>query len=464
VDRAAGNYMLVYDRLVGVANQPAEFVTYNLPLTGMGSRMTEYSGYARDTWSMGRVTLNLGVRWERYHSFVDEQTKVQGMFGGTGTFPKLDVLTWTSMAPRFGAAYDLTGHGKTVLKSTYGLYNHTMSDQFAFSYNPNNKVETTYRWRDPDRNNDYTPGEVNLDTEGPDFISISGASNNLLNPDLQQPVTHEFTAGVERELMANFSARAFYVYKRQHDLFQNVNVLRPYRAFNIPITRRDPGPDGLLNTGDDGGPVTVYDYDPAYRGGRFVGQKPLNGEPDDYYNNIEVTLNKRRSHRWDMLASVLATKNHRWLTRIPQSPNDEFFPLDETWGWQFKFVGTYTLPGDVRVSSFFQSISGDPRQRTYVFRTVDPDGGRPIAQASTITLRLEPFGASKEPTLNVMNLRVAKSFNLGAARRFEIGVDVFNALNGNAASSIVNASGPTYNTISQILPPRIARLGVKFSF
>jgi hypothetical protein len=241
-------------------------------------------------------------------------------------------------------------------------------------------------------------------------------------------------------------------------------VLRPYSAFNIPITRRDPGPDGLLATGDDAGAVTFFDYDPAFRGARFVGQLPLNGEPDDYYNNIEVTLNKRRSNRWEMLASVLATKNHRWIARIPQSPNDEFFPLDETWSWQHKFVASYTLPWDVRISSFFQSISGDPRQRTYVFRTADPDGGRPIAQSSTVTLRLEPFGARREPTLNVLNLRAAKSFALGSGRRLELGVDVFNALNGNAASLIVNASGPTFDTISQILPPRIARLGVKFSF
>lgn len=165
-----------------------------------------------------------------------------------------------------------------------------------------------------------------------------------------------------------------------------------------------------------------------------------------------------------MLASVLATKNHRWINLIPQNPNDEFFPLDETWTWQFKLVGSYTLPGNVRVSSFFQSISGDARQRTYVFRRADPDGGRSIAQSSTVTLRLEPFGARMEPTLHVLNLRAAKSFNVGQARRLELGVDLFNALNANSASVLVNASGPTFDSISQILPPRIARLGVKFSF
>jgi len=28
----------------------------------------------------------------------------------------------------------------------------------------------------------------------------------------------------------------------------NINTLRPYSAWSIPITRRDPGPDGVLGT------------------------------------------------------------------------------------------------------------------------------------------------------------------------------------------------------------------------
>ena len=465
LDRAAGNYRLVYDRVGGVPNRPVEIVTYNLPITGMGNRMTEYSAYVKDTWTIGsRVTLNAGIRLERYHSFVDEQEKAQGAFGSSGTFPKVDVLTWQSVAPRFGLAYDVTGNGRTVVKATYGLFNHTMGDQYAARHNLNNKVETTYRWRDQDGNNDYTPGEVNLDINGPDFLSTAGATSNLANPDLRQPVTHEFTAGIERELVANVSARALYVYKNQQDLFTEVNVLRPYSAFTIPITRRDPGPDGVLNTADDAGRVTFFDYDRAFAGGRFVGRMPLNSDRNDYYHSIEATLNKRHSNNWDLLASVLATKNHRWLTQISESPNDDVFPLDETWNWQFKLVGSYTFPWDVQLSSFFQSMSGDPGQRTYVFRSADPDGGPPIAQSSTVTLRLEPFGARMEPTLHVLNLRVSKQFELGAGKRFEIGADLFNMLNANEASAMRWISGPQFGSITEILPPRIVRIGGKFNF
>ncbi|MBI2833908.1 MAG: TonB-dependent receptor [Acidobacteria bacterium] len=469
-NRNNGNYLLTYDR-----GLPVEITTYNLPiLSGKGKdRMTDFSVYAKDTWNIsGRLTANLGVRWERYHSFIDAATKAQGTFGTGGDFPAVDLLTWSRLAPRVGVAWDLKGDGKTVVKGTYGWFNHTMADDFASNFNRNTLLSTTYRWRDLDGNNNYTPGEVNLDPNGSDFISITGGNTGVQNPDLRQPVTHEIAADLERQLMANFSARLYYVYKRQHDLYNFVNVRRPLGAWNIPITRRDPGPDGVLNTSDDAGSVTFYDYNAAFRGAAFVGNQPQNRPSgrDDAYHTIEMTLNKRTSQNWDTVSSVSWTRNHRWLTTgttsaaIPNTPNDLFFPVDNTWNWQVKITGSYHLPRNFIVAGFFQSLSGDPAQRTYIFRRVDPDGGTPINQASTVTLRLEPFGARREPALSVLNIRGSKRLSFRGGRRLEFDVDLFNALNANAASQIDYQSGPTFGVISQILPPRIVRLGVTFAF
>ncbi len=165
-----------------------------------------------------------------------------------------------------------------------------------------------------------------------------------------------------------------------------------------------------------------------------------------------------------MMASGAATKNHRWLVGTSASPNDDFFPIDETWDWQFKLVGTYQLARGILVSGFLQSLAGVPGQRTYVFRSADPDGGTPLAQASTVNLRLEPFGSRRTPAQHVLNLRGAKSVKLGASRRVDFSVDLFNALNVNVPTTRTYVSGPSFGAITAIMSPRVLRLVTTFAF
>ena len=86
----------------------------------------------------------------------------------------------------------------------------------------------------------------------------------------------------------------------------------PPEVYNQVLTRRDPGPDGLLDTGDDGGLVNVYDYDPAFRGSNFVGNQITNSELDHTFQNVEFMLNRRQTGRWHASTSFLLTKNHRF--------------------------------------------------------------------------------------------------------------------------------------------------------
>jgi hypothetical protein len=458
LNMASGNYRLIFDRVNNVSNQPAEFEAYNTPILSPVNKETQYSFFVQDKWTMDRVTVNAGVRFDRYHAFVGEQVKEQGPFGNAGAFDAVDVLTWASFAPRLGIAWDLRGDGKTVAKATYGWFNHVMTEDFAAAYNKNTRTTTNYRWRDLNGNRDYDPGEVNLDPNGADFISVSGATNNILNPDLEQPVTHEVSLSLERELMPNFSAKMMYVYKRQNNLYRDINVLRPYSAYTIPITRVDPGADGLTGTGDDGGPLTLFDYDPAFRGSAFVGNSPRNSpdDRDDNYDTIETSVSKRMSNRWELMATYSATKNHRWQIAIPQNPNEEINALDDTWDWYAKVVGTYQLPFGIYTSGFFQHLSGATLRRTYVFRG--------IPNSSTITVPLEAFGGRRLDSQNSLNWRASKRFEVGGQRKLELNVDLFNALNANTVLATTVASGPSFGAITEITPPRIVRFGATFSF
>lgn len=467
----AGNYILQTDRIGGVSGTPARIVFRNTPVKPLDNEDT-YAFYLKDTWRLGeRVTANLGLRWERQHAYLPAQSAepardVPTVFPG-GSFSQIDVGTWSRVVPRMGLAWDLDG--KSVVKASIGAYNYIFGDTFGDRYNRNATATATFVWRDRNGDKLYQPGEVNFDTSstGPDFISITGARAARINPNLRQPKTWEATASFEREVLPSVGFRAMYVDRTLIDYFgdgDGPNILRPYNVYDIPITRRDPGPDGALNTGDDGGPVTLYDYQAAYRGAAFIGTQVTNSPNNDRFRSMEFTLTKRSSSRWMAQASYFAVKNHRWIVQNIQSPNDEFFPLDETWGWGATVTGSYRLPWDVSVSGFLQSRNGAKGQRSNIFRSADPDGGRNIAQLNTVSLRLEPYGSQRLAAINILNLRASKEFSLTGNRRVSVDFDVFNALNSNAPLSATFESGPSFGYVTNVLPPRIARLGARFRF
>jgi hypothetical protein len=472
-----GNYRLIYDSApvapenlvpeLGYA-RAAEIQIHNYP-TEPKNRVDVQAWYLMDTWRLNnRMTANLGLRVERQNGFVPEQT-----FPGSTQFPQLfpagnfgrvPVITWVRALPRLGLAFELSP--KTLIKGSFGQYNDLYRDADVGNFNVNALSTITYRWRDEDRNNNYTPGEVNLDRQGPDFIGISAATNRAVNPDLQQPVTTEATMSLEHEVMNNVGLRVGYVFRRRTDLFSfnGVNVKRPREVYNIALQRRDPGADGVLNTPDDAGSVTIYDYDPAYRGATFVQQVQVNSDTVERYHTIEAAITKRLSGRWMAAASGFAVKNHRWLEQHFQSPNDDPFPLDETWGWGMNFSGVYRFPYDIQVAAFLQAKQGLRGQRTNIFRSADPDGGPPLRQLSTVTLRLEEYGSQTSDAIVSTNLRGSKMVRLGGSTRLSFEVDLFNLFNSGVPTSISWQSGPSFGAINEVLSPRIARFGLKFDF
>jgi hypothetical protein len=465
-------YSLVYDTIGGVPNTPVELDVRNYPYDGIG-RLDEYAAYIQDSWRpVKRLTLNLGLRLEHSVAYVPAQVKDQGPFGNSGSYPEVHAGSWTAPAPRVGMALDIFGNGKTVAKASWARYNLQWNLAFAQDFNQNQQTTIAYRWRDLDGNNDYTPGEVNLSLNGPDFISISGSSNNTVNPDLKWPHVNEWSASLEHEFGHNLSVRGLFLQKSVADQYQFVNTLRPYGAWNVALSRRDPGPDGVLNTSDDAGRVVVYDYDPAYRGAAFVNNIQENSDRVDSFRNYEITLNRRNAGKWYAFTSLLATKNHRWLTLVAQSPNDEYFPIDDTWEISYRAAAGYEMPYGVRLSTLYTAYNGLPGQRTYIFRAADPDGGRAMPSSTNITLRTEPFGDRMGPSRHIVNFRASKQLRLTGARRMTLDVDALNLFNSNVAWGTPTgagpgynyASGPTFGQVLRIVNPRTVRFGVTFDF
>jgi hypothetical protein len=471
------NCVLYTDTIGGIPNTPSQIRIYNTPVVPADHDDT-YAWYLKDSWrATSRLTVNLGVRWERQHSFLPAQSydgaRDWPTVFQTGSFPKIEVQKLTRAVPRTGVAWDVGG--KSVVKATFGLYNYMLGDTYADAFNRNATANAVFNWHDLNGDKLYQPGEVNLDLTSSDFRSITAASNQILNPNLKSPDMWETTASFERELAANMGIRVMYVNKRVAGAIYNpahtdtnsyvaINTLRPYGAWSVPISRRDPGPDGILGNADDAGSVTFADYSVAYRGAGFVNTQIVNATNTDHFNSVEATLTKRFSSRWTGQVSYFAVKNHRWLASVFNGPNDEFFPLDETWSWAGNVTGSYRLPGDVTLAGFLQSKNGVTGQRTYIFRQVDPDGGPAIVQNGNTTIRLEPYGKERLSAQSILNLRASKDLSLGGGRRLDIDVDVFNVLNAATPTAANFQSGPSFGYVTNVIPARIARLGVRFRF
>jgi hypothetical protein len=463
----AGNYSLVFD-----GGQPVEIRTLSLPTDATNDYSAQTTQYVTDRWQLHpRVVLNLGMRLERQHYYVTAQTHASGEFAVEAALPAVDLGTWYTVAPRAGVAWDITGSGRTVLKSTWGRFNTQLPfgvTSFASMFNPNTTIQTNYRWRDPNGNRDYDVGEVDLSTTSQDFISASGglANTEPLGSDFKIPYTNEFTVSLERELWPSVSSRFLYVRKESALAYGNINPARPYSAFNIPLQRRDPGPDGITGNADDGGMVTIYDYDPAYRSGVFNRQARVN-RPEttsDVAQTLEASFSKRLSDRWSLGTAISLTKQNRWLAPFRESPNDESFALDTTWNNEFKLNGNYVFPWDFLFGGTLNVLSGVPGQRTNIFRAVDPLGGPPLRQLTTVTLRLEEFGAQRGPLLSFLNFRVGKTVRLARGQKVVLSLDALNAMNKNTAQITTYASGPTFGFVTQIPTPRILQFGIDYSF
>jgi carboxypeptidase family protein len=461
-----GNYVLITDKINGVSGTPFRIRAYNTPVAPKDSEDI-YGWYVKDSWRpTNKLTLNLGVRWEYQHSYLPEQD-----YDGARDFPtvfpakhvdKVDVQTFNRVVPRLGVAYDLGG--KSVVKATWGLYNYILGDTYGDVFAATATANAVFLWHDLNGDKLWQPNETNLNVNGPDFVSITAASNYERSPQLKQPDTWETTASVERELAPSLGFRAMYINKVVSGSLETINTKRPFSAYSIPLTRRDPGPDGILGNSDDGGRITLYDYAASYRGAAFVNSKRVNADNTDRHHSMEFTLTKRASDRWMGQVSYFAVKNHRWLSGTFQNPNDEFFPLDETWSWAGSVSGSYRLPYDVSISGFLQSRAGVKGQRTNIFRTADPDGGPSIAQNGNTTIRLEPYGSRSLAAFNILNLRANKDFRLGGGRRLAIDFDVFNLSNAATPTGANFASGPTFGYATGVVPPRITRLGARFTF
>ena len=479
INHPAGNYQLQFQTVNGVTT-PLQIVTYNFPLYAAGKE-TALGLYAKDTWRVSnRLTLNLGVRFDRYHGYHNEESEGGGPFYAAATFPGQTDYTWNRAVPRIGAAYDLSGNGKTVIRGSYGIYNLDQLGQFDIdNYNPAAIISNTYKWTGPCQvtahtNCDATAATLaSLGTGTTTYISTTGGAGGIVNPNLTMPFMQTASATFEREIRPNLALRVLYVYNREDEMFDQSFPNRPLSAYTIPYNTTYPVQDPI----NGGKPITILTYPAALVCPKSTPFCPFNQNKlvnrtgnSDYFNTIEFTITKRQSDKWSALATFDLTKNHKSLATspifasyqsaaAPAAPYQQAFPLDQTWDWALKSYFTYNLPLKIQLGLNYQYLAGAPNYRTDQFTGVP--------QLGTVTIPVVKWGTQRNPDLSLLNVRAARIIAIGEKTSLTATLELFNALNsspGTAINYLSSTGTSAFGTVSAVLPPTIGRLGLQFKF
>jgi len=427
-----------------------------------------YAAFANDTWRLGnRMTLNLGLRFDKYVGFLPEQEHPASRFNPAPiTFSAVDeVINWNLLSPRVGITFDLAGNGKTVVKANYGQYWWNPGADFMFNVSPNANGGwyRRYSWTDPNGSGRWEPGE-----EGALVATSGGVATESIDPDLEDTYTRELAGWFERELVTNFGIRTGFVWRGQRQRYQRIDANKPFSAFTVPVTIPDPGPDGRSGNADDGSPLQGFNLSPAYAALAPSNVQTNVPDSDSDFYTFEVTGTKRFSHRWSLLATFAYTwvrefENAYFGNTVRQNdlrvtPNDLINTADgrhEFTTWQGKLHGTWEVPWwGLKLTPILRHQAGQPWGRVFQYRF----------NYGTTRVLAEPLGTRRQDNITLLDLRIEKVIPIRGESRVSGFIDVFNMFNANPEQNITWSSGTSFLRPSNIVPPRIARFGAKFEW
>jgi len=210
----------------------------------------------------------------------------------------------------------------------------------------------------------------------------------------------------------------------------------------------------------------------------FLGQQNNVVDNDPYldtnYNGVDLSLTKRLSHRWQMVTGISFGRNEGGLnssggqssTADLNDPNNTLYQkgvvgLDTKVG--FRLSGSYLAPGDVLVAGSLTSNTGGAYVSTVNLTRAAVASVVPLTRGSQ-TVFLSARGDERLPAVNEVDVRISRPFKFAGGRRITPQVDLFNITNAGPAVTITSAVGGSYLAPTQILAPRIIRIGFAMNF
>jgi len=479
-------------KIVAYENSATDFRA-RLYREGAGTNRSYYiSGYFGDTISMGRMTLDLGLRYDRqYGKALASSTEANGAFPSLVpgiNFAGYDPpFHWNNLTPRVGMTYALDENHRSIIRASFSRNAGQLSGiggNVGYA-NPSSSVGyVEYPWTDFNGDHLAQPNEVN--TTGPVLASGGGfntsnptavSSANLIDPDLKAPIATGVVVGFDHELLPNLGLQVNYSWNR------TTNHLG-YTPF-IGLTAADfTLGTPLTGTLPDGTAYNVPIYIPDANKVAAVGGGRLYTNYPDYvtkFNGIEFAVNKRMSNRWMMRLGAAYSNptedyngnppldelgNPTSIDTTPLKSGGQYAPRSGGSGsgdvfinqkWNFNVNGAYQIGWNMEVAGNLFGKQGTPFP-VYRNATLGRDGSRRVL----ISPELDTF---RFDNLWDLDLRWSWNPKFSSHGNLQFITDLFNVFNSaTEINRVRNAGATNFQALTSNLSPRILRFGVRFGF